>query len=73
MIANSTVDKAVYRSDGIQLYGLDAELELKVLAGIYFVFGENSVYYFLSQMQGKRDKNYEKELGKWITQVSVNR
>jgi hypothetical protein len=30
VIANSTASNAVFRSDGIQLYGLDAELELKV-------------------------------------------
>lgn len=30
-VVNSTVDSAVYRSDGIRVYGLDAELEKKVL------------------------------------------
>lgn len=29
---NSTIDAAVYRSDGIRVYGLDAELEKKVCA-----------------------------------------
>ncbi len=28
---NSTVGAAVYRGDGIRIYGLDAELEKKVL------------------------------------------
>jgi hypothetical protein len=35
-IVNSTVDAAVYRSDGIRVYGLDAELEKKVLLFILF-------------------------------------
>ncbi len=33
-IVNSTVDAAVYRSDGIRVYGLDAELEKKVFESI---------------------------------------
>ena len=35
---NSTVGAAVYREDGIRIYGLDAELELKVFFFlIYFI------------------------------------
>lgn len=36
VIANSTTTNAVFRSDGIQLYGLDAEIELKV----YYILRE---------------------------------
>ena len=41
-IVNSTVAAAVYRSDGIRVYGLDAELEKKVyFFNIFFVIFYN--------------------------------
>lgn len=35
---NSTVGAAVYREDGIRIYGLDAELEKKVLFFLAYMY-----------------------------------
>jgi hypothetical protein len=50
MIANQTIDAPVFRGDGLQVYGLDAELERKA--------------------QAKRDATFERELLKWLEEVT---